>query len=174
MPHKELFDLSAIYRVIVDENREGTASIAVSYELCSTYEISEEELNAAARKNTKEKGFCVMTMAEVMAEITGIPDGELQNMCLPMFILTNTLRNNGASVMLYKEYFGELAGRLKSDLYVLPSSIHEVLAIPAGNMKPDGLRDMVCSINASEVSEDEVLSDNVYRYNRREDTLVIA
>lgn len=35
--------------------------------------------------------------------------------------------------MFYKDYFNGLANQLKSDLYILPSSIHEVIAAPVNN-----------------------------------------
>lgn len=53
---------------------------------------------------------------------------------------------------------------MKSDLYVLPASIHEVIAIPANGVGPDVLRKMVAEVNADEVADEEILSGNVYRY----------
>ncbi len=165
MPHKELFDMSAIYRVIVRDDRDESASIAMNHELCNVYDISEEELDFAARKNTKEKGFCVMTIAAIMAEITGIPSESFPNECPPMFILTNTSGKNGTVVMLFEEYFEELARKLKSDLYVMPSSIHEVIATPTEGLNPDILRDMVEKVNAEEVPDEEILGESIYKYD---------
>lgn len=171
MPHRELLDLSVIYRVAMDEDGAG---VAVSHALCDKYDISERELDIAARKNTKEDGFCVMPIAEIMADISGIPAAELQDGYQPMFILTNTAKNNGAAVMLYEEYFRELAGKLKSDLYVLPSSIHEVIAIPAPGFKPEELRKNIAEVNAKKITDKEFLSGNVYKYGRKEGKLEIA
>lgn len=174
MPHKDLLDLSAIYKVIVNEDRDGIACITMSHEFCSAYNISEGELDIAARKNTKEKGFCVMHVEDILAELTGIPAGVLLNECPPMFVLTSTERNNGAAVMLYREYFEELAGKLKSDLYVMPSSIHEVIAVPTVGFNPDELRKMVAEVNAGEVADEEVLGESVYRYDLRAGKLEIV
>ena len=160
IPHKEMLDLSAAYAVILRNNDEAIASAIVDYSLCGTYGISEEELDLAARKNTKENGFVAGTMEEIL----GIPAGILFKGFPPLFIFTNTERIHGAAVMLYGEYFEEAARRLKSDLYVFPASIHEVIAMPANGMGPDILRKIVAEVNADGVAGEEILSGNVYRY----------
>lgn len=165
IPHKELFDLSAVYRVVVNDDDGGTNTIEVDYNLCSTYAISNDELEFYARRNTKEKGFCIMTMQEIMAEMMGAPVETIQEECPPMYIFTNAEKVNGASVMLYGEYFGELSAKLRSDLYIMPSSIHEVIAVPADGLNPDDLRRMVAEVNARAVSSEEILGESVYKYN---------
>ncbi len=174
MPHRELLDLSAIYRVIVGSDSEGIASIAVSHEFCSIYGISGEELDISAMQNTREKGFCVMTMAEIIESMIGAPIEGSKNDGFPMFILTNASRDSGAAVMLYEEYFGELAEKLQSSLYVMPSSIHEVIAVPEDGFDPDDLRRMVSCVNAAEVADEEILGYNVYRYDLEAERLEIA
>ena len=76
--------------------------------------------------------------------------------------------------MLYEEYFLELAGMIKGDLYIMPSSIHEVIAIPAVGSDPDELRRIVTEVNMDVVPEDEVLGESVYRYNFEKGKLEIA
>lgn len=163
VPHKELFDLSAVYRVILNEKDDETESVLVTYSLCHTYGITVEELDAAAMRNTKEKGFRIRTISEVMAEITGIPLSEIKGCCLDMYILTNKNHNNGSSVILYGEYFESLAEKL-GNLYILPASIHEVIAIPACGLDPEDVRCMVMDINDKEVMDEEVLGQNIYTY----------
>jgi len=172
MPYKELLDLAAVYRVIVDGYGSGTASFAVSSKFCTAYGISREELDAAAGRNTEKMGFCIMPMDALLKETAWEEeDGGRES---KMFVLTNTEGCNGAAVMLYGRYFGRLAGKLGSDLYVLPSSIHEVIAIPVDFGGPAALREMVSEINDREVADEEVLSGNVYRYSRKTGRLTIA
>ena len=48
----------------------------------------------------------------------------------------------------------------------MPSSVHELLVVPVNmGMDVGQLKEMVTSINASEVALEEQLSDNVYRYS---------
>lgn len=173
MPHRRFLDLAAVYRVVVGEDQHGTASFTVTNAICERYGISETELDHAARQNTEKKEFKVQTMASIIAEITGNleEDGELECM---MWVLSNAQRVNGAVVMLYDKYFSRLAESIGNDLYVLPSSIHEVIAVPADGIAPEELREMVGAVNSSEVSEEEFLSGNVYRYSREDGKISIA
>lgn len=52
---------------------------------------------------------------------------------------------------------------LKSDLYILPSSIHEIIVLPV-DFRDDvtGLKDMVNTVNQTQVLPEEFLSDSVY------------
>ena len=56
----------------------------------------------------------------------------------------------------------------------MPSSIHEVIAVPAKIVEVCDLKNMVSEINISEVCEEDILSDNVYIYRRAEGVLSIA
>ncbi len=175
MPYKEILDLAAVYRIIVNEGEDDMASIAVSCSLCDKFEISTEELDAAAQRNTEARGFTVRDIASVLEDIIGLPtefseDGNQ----LPMFVLTNPTMVNGAAVMLYWKCFDDLAHKLGSDLYVLPSSIHEVIAVPVCFEEPKVIKDMVMAVNATEVPAEEVLSENVYRYSMEKRVLEIV
>ncbi|MGF7146040.1 hypothetical protein HNQ56_004488 [Anaerotaenia torta] len=86
-----------------------------------------------------------------------------------MYILSNTSGINGASCLLYPDLLRDFSEYIQSDFYVFPSSIHEVILLPAADKK-SGQRyaEMVRSINATQVAEEEVLSDGVYFYSRTE------
>lgn len=170
-PYKEVLDLAAVYRVIVSENESYTASFLASHEICRKYGVSPEELDAAAMWNTKEKGFEIRSMVSILAEISGTPEEVFAGNEPSMYVLTNERKIGGASVMLYPEEFEKAALPLKDDLYVLPSSIHEVIAVPATGINPDELVEMVSKINATEVSSEEFLSNNIYRYSRSDGCL---
>lgn len=108
MPHKNVLDLAAVYRIEVGEKGEGDA-FTLDYELCRHYGISMEELNAAAIDNTKKEGFKVRAIASVLSEISGIPKEILPDNGVSMHILTNKRKLNGACVMM----LGELAETVK-------------------------------------------------------------
>lgn len=104
---------------------------------------------------------------------TGADDGDGID-DVPMHVMTNRAVRYGSSVMLHKGYFRELADRIGSDLYILPSSIHEVIAVPVTTADSDELRNMVADVNRSEVLPEEVLGCNVYLYSREDDELTVA
>lgn len=176
MPHREFLDLSAVYRVILRSDGREAASVAISNEICRMHGISGDELDLSARRNTEGRGFRVATMEETIAGMSGVTAGVPMDGCPPIYILSNMSGINGAAVVLYGEYLGRLAADAGCDLYVLPSSIHEVIAVPDNGTAPDPgfLRGMVAAVNSGEVQEEEVLGWNVYRYIRAEDRLVIA
>lgn len=49
-------------------------------------------------------------------------------------------------------------------MYILPSSIHEVIAVPAEGLEPDEMRNTVSFVNFNGVEADEILSDSIYKY----------
>ena len=49
---------------------------------------------------------------------------------IPMYVLTNDQKIFGAGVMLYKNVLKKVAERMKNNLAILPSSIHELIAVP--------------------------------------------
>ncbi len=173
MHYRDFLDLAVVYRVIVAENGSETCSFAVKNVICKKYGISGDELESAARRNTEGKGFQMWPIASIIAEAAGVQEEDCEGN-IPMWVFSNDRRHDGAAVMLYEGYFDILACRIESDLYIIPSSIHEVIAVPDNGMDKDELRAIVRMINSSEVPEDEVLSENVYRYCRKEKSLVIA
>ena len=84
-----------------------------------------------------------------------------------MYVLTNEQRLYGAANILYPEYLEDIAQRVDSDIYIIPSSVHEVITIPAYMVESvDYLQAMVMEVNRNEVSEEDYLSDGVYLYSR--------
>ncbi len=93
-------------------------------------------------------------------------EGQEEN---PMYVLTNRNSQNGAACILYPNVLKEFAERMESDLYILPSSIHEVILIrDQGIEDTDVLKNMVKDVNRTQLAPEEVLSDQVYRYSRKD------
>lgn len=91
-----------------------------------------------------------------------------------MYVLTNLFKINGAACMLYKEPLKLFSARVGKDLYIIPSSIHEVIILPAdNNICKNELNAMVQQVNKEEVAESDILSDHVYMYDREKDAILI-
>ena len=56
----------------------------------------------------------------------------------------------------------EIYERLGCDYYLIGSSIHECLALPVGDTEPEAVRDIIESVNASEVAVRDVLATQPY------------
>ena len=55
----------------------------------------------------------------------------------------------------------------RSNLYIIPSSIHEVILLPDSGKEPDAtaLKEMIREVNSTQVAPEEILSDNLYYYD---------
>ena len=96
-----------------------------------------------------------------------------------MYVITNDLKTNGASVVLYDGILEELADRLDSDLLILPSSIHECLAVALNDYEsdmPECAGQMVKEVNEDSTLLDktEILSDHAYVFVRNTGKLQCA
>ena len=92
-----------------------------------------------------------------------------------MYVFTNTYGINGASVILYNGLLDKFAGQIKKNLYVIPSSIHEVIVIPkCKEWDAESLKEMVTDINNTQVPDEDVLSSNIYEYSRSKKALILV
>lgn len=173
MPHERLLDLAAIYRVVLSRDEESKLSFIATHSFCKMYKISKEELSAAAKRNMELQGFCIQTAEELLANIAGVPKERFPNL-IPMYIIHTQYGDNGAAALLFNSLFEKLSKEADNDLYVLPSSIDEIIVMPVDQKGMGELRNIVESINSSEVPDDLILSDNVYRYCRRTGQLMIV
>lgn len=174
MPHREFLDLAVMYMVVVESSDSGCASFLLRNGMLEAYGVTQEEIEEAAAKNTYNEGFEKLSMAQLMAQMTGCDMG-LTEEDNPMYVISNKNRQNGARAMMFTQMFEELAEKYDSDIYILPSSIHEIIAIPAmAGMEENYLRNMVEEVNSTQVAEEERLSNSIYRFDRAEKRVSIA
>lgn len=169
VPRKQIVDLAVIYRAVLNDGDNGLISYILNENHLKLAGINADELDEAARSNTQKAGFVIKTMGEVMAEMMGV-NNSLDEETLggpQIYVLTNRRKVNGANILLYKDWLAEVANRLKDDFFILPSSIHELLAVPASGTDVKELRAMVKEVNNTEVAPEEILSYEVYRYSRK-------
>lgn len=177
VPYIPFHDLSIVFQCLVSEERFGNASILIHNVHLQLWKINARELYECALENTPLlQGYELADMNTVLEEMKalgGIDDEEIEDMQqeVPMYVLSNKSRINGASCILYKDILKDFAMVVDKDLYVLPSSIHEVILLPSdGTQESEQLKEMVREINQSQVEKEEVLSDSVYYYRRSDDS----
>lgn len=176
MPHREFQDLSVIYRWIVSSDHDGVHSAVIHNPLAERIGMSEEELFKAAAENTRRiLPPVIKDMNSIMREMfikDGMPEeiaemmiGEIPSESM-MYVITNEKGINGAASMMYEDKLHELAVKLDSDLYIMPSSVHEVIAVSSDIGDPYELAAMVSEVNMSNVELNERLSNQVYHYDK--------
>ncbi len=171
--HTDFLDLAVIYNIIVNEGEYGTATTTVNKDILKNWGVSIEELHQTAIDNMMKLTPCEFkTMIEVLTGITGDP---LPNDVVPdnvMWVLTNSKKINGASCALDDGMLQFIAGQI-GNYFLIFSSIHESIIVKDAGLDENELKNMVVSINESQVSVDERLSDHVYHYDP-ENGLTIA
>jgi len=184
VPHKKVLDLAVVYYFIIENWGDISASAMVHNAHLYVWGITEEDLYCDAVNNTPEILECtIKPMHTVLTEIAedykcALGDEEIDfakdcsNILKPnyeVYIMSNKTRINGAACMFYDNVLAHFADTVNSDLYILPSSIHEVILLPKSErFKLHMLKQMVREVNVGGVCADEVLSDNVYEYIRKD------
>ena len=184
VPNRSWNDLSIIYRWIVEKGQEGTASAIITHDLAERLGFDEEQLYNIATQNTKQIfPVQVVSMNEMIREVLMNDLPEEMEALVPemdifsesaMYVITNSIKKRGAASLLYEEELHKLSEQLGTDLYILPSSIHETIAISADFGTPEELTLMVQSVNGEALEPEEKLSNNVYHYNRAKREITLA
>lgn len=176
LPHRDFQDLSVIYRWVVGVEQQGLSSVVINNHVAESLGMGEEQLFKAAAENTRRiLPPVVQSMNEVIRDLfmaDGMPK-ELADLMTgeqeperTMWVISNENKIDGAVSMLYEDKLHSLAERVGTDLYILPSSVHEVIAVSVEMGEPEELAQMVAEINMDQVDLSERLSNQVYHYDK--------
>ncbi len=92
-----------------------------------------------------------------------------------MIVLTNQSLSFGAAMLLNMPELKKLADQFGSNLYLLPSSVHEIIALRSDqNTDVSYLTEMVNGVNNDVLEPGEYLSDHVYYFDREKCEVTIA
>lgn len=158
IPHREYLDLSVIYRYAVNLSDNDIATATINYILMDEFKLTEEELYEAAYKNTR-------TLLKPKVTSPGITG---------FYMISNDLNIFGANGILYKDIIAKEAKKLGTDIYLIPSSIHEFLIQPVSNtLKPKDLKEIIKDANEHVIDPEDYLSDSLYIYKLETDTIEV-
>lgn len=125
-----------------------------------TLDISIDELRRKAIRHMAKHARC-LAMSDILTGL--VPDCDH----FPMYVITNDNTLYGATAMLCIDILDFVGDILGEPFIILPSSIHEVIAIPTGfAVDLNELVSTVKDINNTVVAEQDKLSDSVYIYER--------
>ncbi len=176
LPHRDFQDLSVIYRWVVGVEQQGLSNVVINKHVAESLGMGEEQLFRAAAENTRRiLPPVVQSMNEVMRDMfvaDGMP-GELADLMIgeqepetTLWVISNERKVDGAVSMLYEDKLHNLAERVGTDLYILPSSVHEVIAVSVEMGEPEELAQMVSEVNMDQVKLSDRLSNQVYHYDK--------
>ncbi|MBQ7360354.1 MAG: hypothetical protein IJW63_09690 [Lachnospiraceae bacterium] len=205
VPYQKFLDLAVVCYFAYEAECMGSGFITIHTNHLDNWGIDENELFERAMTNTKsvypgiyysmedmlrqmvekdvrrdleqksndlegnEEEWISFTVEQIMKGLLG------ERKRSPMYVITNEGKAWGATCMLWKETLQKLAEELESDLFILPSSVHEIIIVPADEEQVcvDYLQSMVEDINRTHVEPEEVLSDHIYRYLRDSGTTIL-
>jgi len=183
IPYIGFLDLAiCFYYAYHGEMGDGTIQINNSH--MEMWGTCTEELFGLSERNTPRLfPWECCGLQETLEEMAGMggdaadSGGAAEALCEEdlMKVLSNTGKIHGAACILYPGVLEEIAGKTGHDLFILPSSVHEVILLPdTGRESSEALRQMVQEVNSTQVAPEEVLSDTLYRYDRARGRVMTA
>ncbi|MBE5834790.1 MAG: hypothetical protein E7309_09130 [Butyrivibrio sp.] len=170
VPHRRYEDLAICYYCEISDSRLGDGHILIKNEHIKTWGVDEERLYEDAMRNSPRLNpVSVNSLMDTVAELSGVDDIGIED-DLGILVVTNEKKVLGAATILYPGVLQDISDRLQSDLFIIPSSVHEVLVMPTNlGYDPDEiskLKNIVECVNSESVAEVDLLSYNIYLYDR--------
>ncbi len=179
VPYRMLVDLVVYYRVYLDKQGDSVATILLTNTIANKAGLSEEDLYQAALKNTRritpihyssiEEELYHQEGKELSGNIEDLPDGEM------IYIISNCFFTKGAVYMADEQALKDMADKIGTGFYIIPSSIHEILAVrPAAISSVSELNHMIWYTNNDMLKKGDELSDHAYYYDPEKRTVCLA
>ncbi len=179
-------DLAVVFYIDVGYG----ATVTIQERFMDIWNVDENTLFAVARENGKQKHpaeFISIVEAIVkeysdidieMMKIQSCNDDmsndefrqimiDSQKDYAPMYVW-RAGKDFGASVLLYDDEIERIQKQIGNRFYIIPSSISEVLVLPyREEYTVSKLKEMVASVNQTELAPEQILSENVYMVNEK-------
>jgi len=167
--------LAMVCDIRMGDGNDGSWRATVTQSMLEMQDYDKRELFIAAMDNAQlidppilvdmSQALFTHDGENLMKRSEQLPPEDVSN----MYILSNENGTLGSAALFYpgtREHIAEILGEGYS---VLPSSQHEVLIIPdSAGVETEKLCEMVRQANQSVVEPKDVLSDNVFHYDRDE------
>ncbi len=188
IPHVKWNDLAIVFYYSLADMRFGNATILIRNSHLTMWGIDSDTLYKDAKENMlRLQPEDIISIGQVIQDIVlhcnnshvdvtavGFLQGEEamrkvgeQGQGPVMYVLSSKDKYFGAAVLLYSQSLKMLSEKLNRNLIILPSSVHEVLLVPDDPATGTAhYKDMVKDVNDTQLEPEEILSYNVYYYNR--------
>lgn len=166
IPYVEFLDLAICFYYACSGGMLGEGSILIHNSHMERWHVNTRDLMKQALENTPRIFPGRQTsMGEMLEEIAD-PGEDFSGQEIPLTVLTNARRVQGAACILYPGMLEEIGGEKRDGFYIIPSSIHEVLIMDkTGLESPREMKKIIYEVNRQHVASEEVLSDNLYYYD---------
>lgn len=160
---KNYLDLTIYVRVIINDNY----SAKVNKEFIEMLGVTEDKIWDTAKENTEKDLKTISIGSFIGLDIFS---------SFPLALTTKDGRYGAANIYVTNKLM-EIAKTINNDLYILPSSIHEIIVVPCSiDMDVEDLRGMVRSVNLEEnvITEDEILGYSIYKYDLKHNMITLV
>ncbi len=176
LPHIQYLDLAVIFCCMLRMENGEAATVTIKNEHLALWDTNLETIKKQALANTPRLlPAYIQSITEVLRDLATEHPCILPLLKLSehdpdipkLYVLTNETQIGGASCMLYPHILSDFADSVGKDLYLLPSSIHEVLLLPTDIRHSEAsLNALVRQVNEEQLPLTQQLSDHVYFYSR--------
>lgn len=171
----DYLDLAVIFDINLESYEGMNRYISVTKEMADVWGISSKELYEQAVENESKTPYLIIPISSFFPHIKNvspvIPD-------IPMVVATNKKKMHGFRVVLNAAAMKDISDRFGGDFYVIPSSVHEIIAVSADYFDKEkdiqAIKNMIYEINRTELKAQDFLSDELYAYDSEEMELVFA
>lgn len=171
--HGEFLDLFVVPRVLIYKDSGHIGSVRLTKKIVESWGVDIEFIIRYAVKNTRYLfKYMILPIESVLADLvsqleTPIDIPDMSECTAQMFVATTTDRIGGARILLNRDILSDFADKVNNSFYILPSSTEELIFIPdIGSFVINDLCTMVREVNSTSVPPEQVLSDNIYYYDR--------
>ena len=136
-----------------------------------TSKITDDEIFLAAMKNMDKE--CVLNSLDDIVSyplldksISDLPNymEKRKEDDIPMLVVTNTSKFFGAASIFCERVQNRLDELFPNGYYLVPSSIHEFIAVDKQILIPESLKEVIFDMNKNVVEKEEQLSDAAYYF----------
>lgn len=167
-PHMIFGDMALIMQIYMDDDVLGKGAITVDEELIGLWDQKSEIVFDQAMDNMKRYRIQTLDLLDFSDDRNKVdPDTP------KIFVYSYDTPFPGSSALIRIDQMIEFANKKEMDFYVLPVSIHEVLLVEwKEDISHEFLYGMLKSINTDQGLADNMMSEDVFLLQRKENMLV--
>lgn len=172
MVHRDFLDFAIVPYIDLSHITGFPAAGAIPHGMASGLGIQEEGVIADAMENSpklkpvKIRKLSVL-MEELMDSLTGI-ETPVESLDSGLSVITNEDISYGAAAALYPGVLEKMAEEKGTDLLLIPSSVHEFLVLTEDRiLTKEELVTLIRDVNRDEVADSDILSNHLYRFDRK-------
>lgn len=172
VPHIRFLDLAVVFYYLIQLPSGEQATILIYNKHLPYWNVTTDTLFESAKINTpKLLPYYFDDVFSILRNVSDLAEFSKEQMS-PLYVLTNSEKLFGAAVILYPDLLSSIAKKINHDLIIIPSSLHEVLLLPADQGESfEEYAPIIREVNHSELLPEEVLSDHAYYYSRKTDSI---